>query len=179
MYCRSVALLEGRVGIGWRSAACTAVARWQGIRTVELHNGQRTYGLVARSRSNKELRCANVLDSAMEEGKNMWSQQTDSVRCPPAVYRRKMAMYAGTSVTARAAQMSFLTSLGDFPSGPLDLLSALVGFRGEFGGSRAARADGTDAWAWSSWSEQLGTQGARLGGGLTPRPWERRTLQSG
>ena len=59
-------------------------------------------------------------------GRTLWSQQTNSVRCPPAVYRRKMAMYAGTSVTARAAQMSFLTSLGDFPSGPLDLLSALA-----------------------------------------------------
>jgi len=32
---------------------------------------------------------------------------------------------------------------------------AKVGFGGEFGGSRKARADGTDVWVWNHRSEQL------------------------
>jgi hypothetical protein len=51
---------------------------------------------------------------------------------------------------------------------------AKVGFRGEFGGSRAARADSTDVWVWNRRPEQL----ARIGR-PTPRPWERRMLRNG
>jgi hypothetical protein len=42
------------------------------------------------------------------------------------------------------------------------------GIRGEFGGSRAARADGTDVWAWDRRSEQLAHAGVLPG----ERDWE-------
>ena len=53
-----------------------------------------------------------------------------------------------------------------------------MGFRGDFGGSRAARADGTDFLAWNSRSKQLARKERDLAA-HTPRPWERRMLETG
>jgi hypothetical protein len=41
---------------------------------------------------------------------------------------------------------------------------AKVGFGGEFGSNRAARADGTGVWVWNRQSRAAGTHGARFGG---------------
>ena len=52
-----------------------------------------------------------------------------------------------------------------------------MGFGGEFGGSRAARADGADGSTWDR--AGAGPGSLHAGSAITPRPWEQRTRPAG
>ena len=82
----------------------------------------------------------NGVSSLIPTDRSGFCEQIDGIGSPRAIVcidtqdPRRRAWSAGRDYSARRAK---------------------VGFGGEFGGSRKARADGTDVWVWSHRSEQL------------------------